>query len=118
VEYFSQAVACIHPSHSEGMPSVILESMACGRPVIAAEVCGSIDLVDHNVNGLLVPPHQPRALADAVIKLSNELGLADRLGEEGRRKVREHYSWNTVVDSYINEYLVLCKQSEPSGKHH
>ncbi len=115
VEYYSQAAACIHPSHSEGMPTVVLEAMACGRPVIATEVSGSIDLVDHKINGLLVPPHQPKALMEAVMCLFNDRELAQRLGAAGRKKVCELYSWKKVGDQYLNAYRDICNQRGKEG---
>jgi glycosyltransferase involved in cell wall biosynthesis len=79
----------------EGLPNVVLEAMAYGRPVVATRVAGAEDLVQDGVNGLLVPPGDPLALRDALARLSHERGLAARLGAAARTTA-EAYAWERV----------------------
>ena len=79
----------------EGLPNVVLEAFAHGRPVVATPLAGVRDLVEDGVNGLLVPPDDPRALRDALARLSHERGLAERLGRAGR-ETAERFAWERV----------------------
>jgi len=71
----------------EGIPVVLMEAMASGRPVVASGISGIPELVEHEQTGLLVPPRQPAALADALEQLQRDLALRQRLGQAGRDKV-------------------------------
>lgn len=74
----------ILPSHSEGLPNAVLEAMAAGLPVIATAVGGVPDVVVDGVTGILVPPHSPPALAEAIARLAADPALRARLGAAGR----------------------------------
>lgn len=80
------------PSLGEGIPTVLLEAAACGRPIVATDVPGCRDVVQHGVNGLLVPPKDPQALAEAVLRLLNDPALRSIMGAEGRRLVVQRFS--------------------------
>lgn len=73
----------VHPSLNEGMGKVIVEAMALGKPVVASSVGGILDLVHHGVNGLLIPPADPLALADAMLRLLEHPEERSRLGTKG-----------------------------------
>jgi glycosyltransferase involved in cell wall biosynthesis len=79
----------------EGLPNVLLEAMAWGRPVIATPVAGVRELVRDGDNGLLVAPGDPRALRAALERLAQEPALADRLGAAARRTA-ESFAWDRV----------------------
>ena len=80
------------PSRSEGFGRALAEAMAVGCPVIAAAVGGVPEVVRHGVDGLLVPPGDPRALAESIVRLMGDASLRNRLAEQGERRVREHFS--------------------------
>jgi glycosyltransferase involved in cell wall biosynthesis len=71
----------------EGLPRVIPQAMAAGKPVVCTNVGGNAEAVRHGVNGLLVHPKDPDALADAILQLLGNPGLARQMGVEGRRRV-------------------------------
>ena len=73
------------PSLSEALGIVALEAMACGKPVIASAVGGLPDVVKHGVTGLLVPPGDAQALAEAIASLMDDPELKDRMGESARQ---------------------------------
>lgn len=74
----------------EGVPRVLLEAMASGLPVVVSDVAGVPTLVQHEVNGLLVPPADPEAIADAVDRLIHDGNLRRRLIAVGNRAARAH----------------------------
>ena len=76
----------------EGLPSVLLEAMASGMPVITAETCGMPDVVEDDYNGLLVPPGDASAIEEAVMRLALSPELRERLGREAQRTVAR-YTW-------------------------
>lgn len=86
------------PVDVEGFGIVYLEAAACGRPVVASWTGGVPDAVVDGETGLLVPPGDPDALAAALDRLLGDPDLARRLGEQGRARVRAHYTWGHVAD--------------------
>jgi glycosyltransferase involved in cell wall biosynthesis len=95
--YYGAADCFVLPSASgEGLPLVLLEAMACGLPVIATAVGGTPEILRHMKNGVLVPPRNPEAMAEALTKLLSE-GLGPALGREARRTVEERFSWEENV---------------------
>jgi len=98
------SLAVVVPSISnyvEVYPMVITEAWARGKPVIATMVGGIPYRVKHMVNGLLVPPKDPKALADAILLLAGNRELGRRLGVEGKKNV---YTWDMIVDKLIKIY--------------
>ena len=81
------------PSLSEGLPTVVCEAMNCGRPVVATAVDGTPEIVRDGETGLLVPPSDAPALADALGRVLDDPDLARRMGEEALRVGRETYTW-------------------------
>ena len=75
----------------EGIPVALMEAMATGRAVVSTTTAGIPELVDSGVSGLLVPPRDPRALADAMRTLLNDPEKARAMGERGRAKVRAEF---------------------------
>jgi glycosyltransferase involved in cell wall biosynthesis/2-polyprenyl-3-methyl-5-hydroxy-6-metoxy-1,4-benzoquinol methylase len=85
------------PSLWEGFGLVLLEAMAAGRPVVASAVGPIPEVVADGESGLLVEPGNPRALAEALLRLLEDPELAARLGETGRRRVAERFSLDRMV---------------------
>ncbi len=92
------------PSHHEGMPTVLLEAMAAGAPVVSTRVGGAPEVVADGENGLLVPPREPEALAAALLKLWDAPKLRDALGAKARQTVAGRYSWRAIADRYLACY--------------
>jgi glycosyltransferase involved in cell wall biosynthesis len=88
------------PSLWEGLPLAVVEAMGVGLPVIATDVAGTPEAVESGRTGLLVPPGDPGALADAVLALHDDEELRGRLAGEGRRRAREEFGIDAVVDRY------------------
>ena len=81
----------------DGIPNVLVEAMAAGAPVVATGVSGIPELVAHEVNGLLVEPDDPGALADALVRLHRDPELTARMTAAGRRTVRERFDGDRLA---------------------
>ena len=80
----------IFPSLMEGLPTVIMEAMASGMPVITTETCGMPDVVENEFNGLLVPPADAVALENAILRLYSSADLRRKLGQQAQESMRRH----------------------------
>ncbi len=92
-------------SDDEGLPMVVIEAMAAGRPVVATRVGAVEDLVEDGVTGCIVPRRDPTALAEALSGLLRDAAAARAMGEAGRARVRERYPLDLCLDR-TEEYLL------------
>jgi len=88
---FAAADAFCLPSFAEGLPVVLMEAMATGLPAVTTGVMGIPELVADQENGLLVPPGRADLVADALVRLSRDPELRNRLGRAGRARVVEAF---------------------------
>jgi glycosyltransferase involved in cell wall biosynthesis len=109
VKLYQGAAAYIHPAHYEGLATVLLEAMACGRPVIATAVSGALDVVQHGQNGLLVPPRDPEGLGLTAMQLLGQPDFAAALGLAARQTIEQRYSWDVVGQNYLAQYEALLQ---------
>jgi len=88
------ALPCVVAANGDrdGIPNVLIEAMASGTPVVSTTVSGIPELVESEHDGLLVPPSNPRALADALDRLLSDPGLGERLARAARAKIEESFS--------------------------
>jgi glycosyltransferase involved in cell wall biosynthesis len=87
VAALDEAAVLVLPSRSEGMGRVLVEAFCRARGIVGTRAGSIPDLVDDGVNGLLVQPDDPQALADAIVRVLTEPGLAERLGQAARERV-------------------------------
>ena len=80
-------IAILPSYYREGLPKTLLEAASCGRPIVAADVPGSREIAREGESALLVPPRDPAALAEAILRLAEDPALRARLGAGGRRLV-------------------------------
>jgi len=78
-------------------PLKVYEYMAAGVPVVASAIGQLRDLIQPEINGILISPGDPAALAQALERLLNEPALRTRLGREARKTVLAHYTWHAIV---------------------
>ena len=90
------------PSRQEPFGNVIAEGMACGKPVISTQTNGGCELIEHGVNGLLVPVDDVDALADALAQLTKDVALAAQLAEGGRSCWQTTLSPQRVTGEWID----------------
>lgn len=96
----------------EGLSMTLLEAMAAGLPVVASSVGGNPEVVVDGETGFLVPAGDAAALADAVVRLLEDLSLSQRMGSAGRRRVEEHFSIEKMVKRYVQLYGRVVNSSK------
>jgi glycosyltransferase involved in cell wall biosynthesis len=94
----------VQPSFTEATSNVLLEAMAMGLPVVATEVGGTADIIEHEVTGLLVPAGDSAAIAKAVIRLVETPEMANRLGTAARARVRARFGMGRMVAQIEDVY--------------
>ncbi len=103
VLYQSADIALL-PSYREGLPKSLLEAAACGVPMVSTDVPGCREIVRHGKSGLLVPPEDGAALAEALEKLIASSSLRKRMGAAGRKDVEKHFSDDHIIKKTISLY--------------
>jgi glycosyltransferase involved in cell wall biosynthesis/GT2 family glycosyltransferase len=96
------------PSLSEPFGRTVIEAMACGKPVVASNVGGIPEIVEDGKTGILVPPKNEKALADATIRLFTIKTLADSMGIAGRKRAEQYFNIGSQVkeiEGLLDEYL-------------
>jgi glycosyltransferase involved in cell wall biosynthesis len=104
--YRSASIVCL-PSYREGLPKVLLEAAACGRAVVATDVPGCREVVQHGETGLLVPPREVEPLVGALLCLIRDRALRQRLGAAGRVRVLRQFTEDRAVDQTLAVYREL-----------
>jgi glycosyltransferase involved in cell wall biosynthesis len=104
VREYNRAAVFVSPSLYEGFGLPAAEAQACGAPVVAARAGALPEVVADGETGLLVPPADPPALADAIQRLLADRRLAGQLGAAGRSRVRERLTWARTADRTLNLY--------------
>jgi glycosyltransferase involved in cell wall biosynthesis len=105
-------VVCL-PSYREGLSMTLLEALAAGRAVVTTDVPGCRDAVTDGVEGLLVPPRDPDALARALRRLIEDPELRARLGAAGRERAVREFSSRRVCDETLALYARLLEETRP-----
>ena len=96
-------VVCL-PSYREGLPKALIEACAAGRAIVAKDVPGCREVVNHELNGLLVRPRDTGALADALQRLLSDPTLRTKMGMAGRRKAEAEFDVAAVVRATLDVY--------------
>jgi glycosyltransferase involved in cell wall biosynthesis len=98
-------------SVTEGFPYTLIEAMACGRACVATDVGGVSEAVG-DVAGLVVPPRNPAALADACLRLLRDDGLRRAMGAAARARAVEHFTVDRAISAFDEMYTLLGAGSE------
>ena len=102
------STALVLPSRSEGLGRVVVEAFCRGRGVVGSRVGGIPDLVEDGESGLLVTPEEPTALADALVRVLSDRGLAERLGAAARAAVEP---WLATPEEYARQIRELVEKT-------
>ena len=105
------------PSLHEGIPMAVLEAMALGTPVVATDVGGTPEVIQHGVNGLLVPSGDDRALADACVDLVADPFRARSLAVNARRTVEDAFSHERSGRDLVDVYRSISRAPGNGGPH-
>jgi glycosyltransferase involved in cell wall biosynthesis len=109
-DYYRAARVLVVPSIYEGLPMVVLEAMACGTPCVATRVSGHPEAIDHGVNGRLVAPDDPEAMAAACVEILCDSALRERYAREGRKRTVERFGIERQRDAYLELYRDLAQR--------
>jgi glycosyltransferase involved in cell wall biosynthesis len=102
------------PSYTEGLPNVILEAFASGVPVVATAVGGTPEIVDDGVCGWLVPPGQPRRMAERMTDALNDRDRLRQMASRGGDRVRRCFSFAPQAQAYRTLFHSLCRTEVPA----
>jgi glycosyltransferase involved in cell wall biosynthesis len=97
-------------SDYEGVPLSVLEAMAAGKPVVATTVGGVPELVEDGVTGFLVPPRDPKVLAQGILRLAKDADLRQRMGKAAQERALERFDISRTAREYEALYLKLLKE--------
>lgn len=100
----------------ENQPMAVLDAFACGVPVIATRLGGLPELVSDGVDGLIVAPEDPQALAQAMVRLSSDPATALAMGRQGRRKAIERFSADRHLASLDALYADSARSPKPPAR--
>lgn len=120
LSYYAEADLLVLPSmpynnQTEGLGVVLLEAMAAGVPVIGSNTGGIPDIIEDRVNGLLFPPGDPDALAEAIIWILSDPELTNRIRKMAYSTVKEGFSWNFISEQFINVYKEALLKHSSNG---
>ena len=109
-EYYRAADLYVHPARAESFGLAVLEAMACGTPVIAADVGGLPEIVTDGESGLLFRNGDPESLASAVLRALTHDGLRTKLSVAGASKVAAEFTLKRQVDAYLQWYEEILER--------
>jgi glycosyltransferase involved in cell wall biosynthesis len=98
--YYNMTKLLVLPSYTEGLPSVILEAMACGTPVLATSVGAVPDIIKDGETGFLLKSNDPEHIARKIIELLNNPELLKKVSENAYNHVRENFSYEKTLESW------------------
>lgn len=96
-------------------PLKVFEYMAAARPVVSSRIGQLPDLIDHNVTGLLTPPGDSAALAEALLRLVDDAALRERLGQAARRVVIREHAWSAIAGRILGLVGLTSRSRMPVG---
>ncbi len=113
--YLAASDVFVFPSHSEGMPNVVLEAMAAGLPVVMTDCGGSKELIGDN--GIVVPlsGDVDKGVEKSILKLLNDKALRERMGEASRMRVEVDFSWETNASQYRRLFAEVHSKGEAAN---
>jgi glycosyltransferase involved in cell wall biosynthesis len=112
VRHYNEARLFVTSSVHEGFGLPLAEAMACGAPTLGTRIGAYEEIAVHGESGWLVPPRDPRALADGIRMLWNDASLRQRLSDGGRKRVAEKFNWRRAAE----ETLAVYEEIAPSRR--
>jgi glycosyltransferase involved in cell wall biosynthesis len=97
----------VSSSRWEGLPTVLLESIAAGLPIVATKVSGTVELIKNGVNGLLVPPENARSLAASIISVLSDLDRYRHGANQMQHEIQNVFSIKIIADKHEDLYRTL-----------
>jgi glycosyltransferase involved in cell wall biosynthesis len=111
VELYAEAQVAVVPSLYEGFSLPAIEAMACGVPLVGT-LAGAVPEVvgTDGETALLVPPADPEALAAAIGRMLDDDELRTRIGDAGRQRVLERFTWKACAEGSVEQYSIVLEQ--------
>ena len=109
-EIFNAMDFMVLPSLTEGLPNVVLEAFACGKPVIATNIGGVPEVVEDGINGILIPPQRSDLLAEAIQKCLLSPEKAKKMGTTGYHKVKSEFTFELQTRSLEHIYSEILSE--------
>ncbi len=106
---YSAADATVAPSMQENLSNAVMESLSCGTPVVAFNIGGMPDMIDHQYNGYLARPFEPDDLAAGIMWVLENRARHDMLSQQARKNVLEKYDIEAVASRYLALYQDILK---------
>ena len=110
-DYMQVADVVVLPSRSEGMPNVILEAMALGKPVVATDVGGVAEIISHNISGLVIKPENIDELIGSIIKILSEDEFSKKISDAALKEVKDKFSYVKRAKKIYDVYLDLINNT-------
>ena len=88
----------------DGCPIVILEAMACGKPVVSSAISGIPVVVQNEKTGILVEEKNPEALAKAIVSLLKDSAKREQFGSAAQQRIRQELTWTKTIEQFIDIY--------------
>lgn len=114
-ELYARSHVVTLPSYREGLPKALIEAAACGRAVVTTDVPGCRDAIEPGVTGLLVPPRDGVALADALQALLEDGDMRRRMGSAGRELAEQEFCIERIISAHFAAYEALLPPSSGAG---
>ncbi len=109
VQQLQEADVFVLPSRSEGFSNAIIEAMAASVPVVATDVGGNAEAVQDGISGIIVPPGDPKALAEGIAKVLRDPVLAGQMGRASRKSAMERFTTESMMARITRAYSKLLK---------
>ena len=97
------------PSLMEATSISCLEAMSSGKAIVSTDVGGLPELIDDDVDGFLIKPRNPKAMAEKILGLINDITLRDKFGKNARKKIEQYFSWNKIAEKTEQVYQKALK---------
>ena len=108
-------ICCLTPVSNEGFSNALLEQMAMGIPVIATDVGGNREAIVHGESGLIIPPNDVNALADAIMNLYKNKKRRKSFGQNAKRRVESKFARNKMIEQ-MEQFYQEMYQKNYNGK--
>ena len=116
VRHYNEAKLFVTSSVHEGFGLPLAEAMACETPALGTTIGAFREVAVHNESAWLVPPRDPRALADAIRMLWNDAELRDRLARGGRAQIERKFSWRKAAEDTVAVYEEVARRREDNAQ--
>lgn len=110
LKYYQNATIFVLPSYHEGLPTAILEAMACGLPVVATAVTGTSEVILDGETGLLIPPKRPDKLTNAILRLLINKELREKMSKNAKEYVKRNFTWDIIAKNFEEIYVDMVNK--------